>query len=143
MEHMPKLTIILAETAVVRDGFLELTAAGWHVTRPDFRTGAVGLIIEVPWEEADGEFHDVAVSLVKRKPQGDKDLDEEPLWTRRNQFRASTGVFLAGAPRGGVMACPMPPAKLDANSRYRVRVEIDAETHDAWGQDFYTVGADE
>lgn len=79
VSHMLNLTIVLAEAAVVRDGFLDLTAAGWHVTRPEFRTGAVGLIIEVPWDEADGKSHNIAVSLVKRMPQGDEDIDEEPL----------------------------------------------------------------
>ena len=63
---MLKLTIVLAETAVVRDGFLDLSAAGWHVTRPDFRTGAVGLMIEVPWDEADeGWSHGVSDAASK------------------------------------------------------------------------------
>jgi hypothetical protein len=154
MEHMLKLTIVLAKAATVRDGFLGSTLHRVEpLSRPDrrrlarhppdFRTGAVGLMIEVPWDEADGGFHNIVVSLVKRKPQGDQILDEEPRWTRSNQFRASTGAFLAGGPRGRSMACPMPPARLDANSRYTVRVAIDGETNDAWGQDFYTVGADE
>lgn len=132
--------MVLCESAVVReDGFLDMRGAGWQLHNPDFRTGEIGLIIEVPSDAEDGQ-HNLRVWMVKRIAQGAESVDGEPIWDLASYFTTRTTAGFIGAPKQGVKTCPMPPSKLEPYSRYTVRVAVDGESDPAWAQDFYTVG---
>lgn len=133
-----KVTMVLAESAVVRNTFLDLTGAGWFRNKGTLQVGEVGLILEIPWSDAD-QPHRIRIWLVRRIPDNGKLIDSPPVWDLSRDFVPPSDAIFPGGPVVGVMACPMPARRLEANSFYTVRVAIDGEADDAWAQDFYTV----
>ena len=54
---MVKATIVLADAATVSEGKLNLLGAGWNLIGPQPAPTAIGLLLEIPWDEANRRHH--------------------------------------------------------------------------------------
>ena len=90
-----KATMLLADYAVVSDGKLTIVGGGWSQTGPEPASFGIGLLIQVPWDQANTP-HAFAVELV------DSDGAEVVLETAEEDEQpvAFGGEFEVGRPPG-------------------------------------------
>jgi hypothetical protein len=90
-----KATMLLAVYAVVSDGKLTIVGGGWSQTGPEPASFGIGLLIQVPWDQANTR-HVFSVELLDSDgtPIGFED-DEES-----DQVVAFGGEFEVGRPPG-------------------------------------------
>jgi hypothetical protein len=137
--------MLLADYAVVSDGKLTIVGGGWSQTGPEPAAFGIGLLIQVPWDQAN-TLHSFSVELLDADGSavGFDDEDGES-----DQVVAFGGEFEVGRPPGlkpgtpldfpvAVNSTPLPLA----SGRYEWRLTIDNETRDDWRMPF-TVRADE
>jgi hypothetical protein len=136
--------MILADYAVVSDGKLTVVGGGWSQTGPEPSAFGIGLLIQVPWDQANTR-HAFSVELV------DSDGAEVVLQTEEEDEQpvAFGGEFEVGRPPGLKPGTPLDfpvavnstPLPLDPG-RYEWRLTIDGESREFWTAPF-TVRADE
>src|SRR5687768_18389717 len=87
--------MLLADYAVVSDGKLTIVGGGWSQTGPEPASFGIGLLIQVPWDQANTR-HTFSVELLDAdgSPIGFED-DEES-----DQVVAFGGEFEVGRPPG-------------------------------------------
>lgn len=139
-----KATLILADYAVVSDGKLTVVGGGWSQTGPDPSAFGIGLLIQVPWDQAN-TVHSFSVELL--------DADGNPVAFETEEGEqqpvAFGGEFEVGRPPGlkpgtpldfpvAVNSTPLPLAP----GRYEWRLTIDGQGREDWTLPF-TVRADE
>lgn len=139
-----KATLILADYAVVSDGKLTVVGGGWSQTGPDPSAFGIGLLIQVPWDQAN-TVHSFSVELL--------DADGNPVSFETDEGEqqpvAFGGEFEVGRPPGlkpgtpldfpvAVNSTPLPLAP----GRYEWRLTIDGQGREDWSLPF-TVRADE
>ena len=136
--------MILADYAVVSDGKLTIVGGGWSQTGPEPSAFGIGLLIQVPWDQANTR-HVFAVELVDSDGAEvvlqTEDEDEQPV--------AFGGEFEVGRPPGLKPGTPLDfpvavnstPLPLEAG-RYEWRLTIDGESREFWTLPF-TVRASE
>jgi hypothetical protein len=71
-----KATLLLADYAVVSDGKLTIVGGGWSQTGPEPAAFGIGLLIQVPWDQANTR-HAFSVELSTRTAPVSFDEDEE------------------------------------------------------------------
>jgi hypothetical protein len=126
-----RAVIILGDYAVVSDGKLTIVGAGWNFTGPDPTPSAIGLMLDVPWDQTNRRH---TWSLVLKDSDGNAFTDDagNPL-----QFG---GSFEAGRPPGHPAGTSMPlamginlgPLPLIPGSRYVWELTIDDEGDELW-----------
>lgn len=136
--------MLLADYAVVSDGKLTIVGGGWSQTGPDPAAFGIGLLIQVPWDQANTP-HTFAVELLDADGNPvsfeTDDADEQPV--------AFGGDFEVGRPPGLKPGTPLDfpvavnstPLPLDPG-RYEWRLTIDGESRSDWSLAF-TVRASE
>ncbi|GIU95238.1 MAG: hypothetical protein KatS3mg012_1695 [Gaiellaceae bacterium] len=139
-----KATLILADYAVVSDGKLTVVGGGWSQTGPDPSAFGIGLLIQVPWDQANTR-HTFSVELL--------DADGNPVAFETEEGEqqpvAFGGEFEVGRPPGlkpgtpldfpvAVNSTPLPLAP----GRYEWRLTIDGQGREDWTLPF-TVRGDE
>ena len=136
--------MILADYAVVSDGKLTIVGGGWSQTGPEPSAFGIGLLIQVPWDQANTR-HVFAVELVDSDGAEvvlqTEDEDEQPV--------AFGGEFEVGRPPGLKPGTPLDfpvavnstPLPLEAG-RDEWRLTIDGESREFWTLPF-TVRASE
>lgn len=136
--------MILADYAVVSDGKLTIVGGGWSQTGPEPSAFGIGLLIQVPWDQANTR-HVFAVELVDSDGAEvvlqTEDEDEQPV--------AFGGEFEVGRPPGLKPGTPLDfpvavnstPLPLEAG-RYEWRLTIDGQSREFWTLPF-TVRASE
>ena len=136
--------MILADYAVVSDGKLTIVGGGWSQTGPEPSAFGIGLLIQVPWDQANTR-HVFAVELLDADGAEvvlqTEDEDEQPV--------AFGGEFEVGRPPGLKPGTPLDfpvavnstPLPLEAG-RYEWRLTIDGESREFWTAPF-TVRVDE
>lgn len=136
--------MILADYAVVSDGKLTIVGGGWSQTGPEPSAFGIGLLIQVPWDQANTR-HAFSVELV------DSDGAEVVLQTEEEDEQpvAFGGEFEVGRPPGLKPGTPLDfpvavnstPLPLDPG-RYEWRLTIDGESREFWTAPF-TVRAED
>ena len=139
-----KATLLLADYAVVSDGKLTIVGGGWSQTGPEPSSFGIGLLIQVPWDQAN-TMHVFAVELL------DSDGAEVILQTAEDDEQpvAFGGEFEVGRPPGLKPGTPLDfpvavnstPLPLEAG-RYEWRLTIDGSSREDWTLPF-TVRSEE
>jgi hypothetical protein len=129
-----KVTLLLADYAIVSDGKLTIVGGGWSQTGPEPAPFGIALLIQVPWDQANTP-HAFAVQLL--------DADGEPVVVETDeddeQPVAFGGDFEVGRPPGlnpgTPLDCPVAmnstPLPLEPG-RYEWRLTIDGQSHQDW-----------
>lgn len=136
--------MLLADYAVVSDGKLTIVGGGWSQIGPDPASIGIGLLIQVPWDQAN-TVHSFSVELL--------DADGAPVSFASDegeeQAVAFGGDFEVGRPPGLKPGTPldfpiavnMTPLPLEAG-RYEWRLTIDGEGREDWSLPFTVRGDD-
>ena len=136
--------MLLADYAVVSDGKLTIVGGGWSQTGPDPAAFGIGLLIQVPWDQANTP-HTFAVELLDADGNPvsfeTDEADEQPV--------AFGGDFEVGRPPGLKPGTPLDfPVAVNSTplplepGRYEWRLTIDGESRSDWTLAF-TVRASE
>jgi hypothetical protein len=136
-----KATMLLADYAVVSDGKLTIVGGGWSQTGPEPAGFGIGLLIQVPWDQANTR-HSFTVELL--------DADGGPVVIRNDddeQPVAFGGEFEVGRPPGLKPGTPLDfPVAMNstplplAPGRYEWRLTIDSEGRQDWSLPFTVRG---
>ena len=137
--------MLLADYAVLSDGKLTIVGGGWSYTGPEPAPFGIGLLIQVPWDQAN-TMHTFSVLLVDSDGAEvvlEADEEDEP------QTFAFGGQFEVGRPPGLKPGTPLDfpvavnwtPLPLEPG-RYEWRLTIDGESREDWTLPF-TVRGDE
>jgi hypothetical protein len=129
-----KATLLLADYAVVSDGKLTIVGGGWSQTGPDPAAFGIGLLIQVPWDQANAP-HTFSVELLDADGTAvsfeTDDVDEQPV--------AFGGDFEVGRPPGLKPGTPLDfPVAVNSTplplepGRYEWRLTIDGESRADW-----------
>ena len=126
--------MILADYAVVSDGKLTIVGGGWSQTGPEPSAFGIGLLIQVPWDQANTR-HAFSVELL------DADGAEVVLETEDDEEQAVAfgGEFEVGRPPGLKPGTPLDfPVAVNSTplplepGRYEWRLTIDGESREFW-----------
>jgi hypothetical protein len=137
-----KATMLLADYAVVSDGKLTIVGGGWSQTGPEPSSFGIGLLIQVPWDQAN-TMHAFAVELV------DSDGAEVILETADDEEQpvAFGGEFEVGRPPGLKPGTPLDfPVAVNSTplplspGRYEWRLTIDGTSREDWTLPFTVRG---
>jgi hypothetical protein len=133
--------MLLADYAVVSDGKLTIVGGGWSQTGPEPAAFGIGLLIQVPWDQAN-TMHSFSMELLDADgaPVSFDDEEEEG---ESDQVVAFGGEFEVGRPPGlkpgtpldfpvAVNSTPLPLAP----GRYEWRLTIDDESREDWRMPF-------
>ena len=139
-----KATLLLADYAVVSDGKLTIVGGGWSQTGPEPAPFGIGLLIQVPWDQANAP-HTFSVELLDADGEAVVlEADEEG-----EQAVAFGGDFEVGRPPGLKPGTPLDfPVAMNSTplplepGRYEWRLTIDGESRQDWTLAF-TVRAQE
>jgi len=138
-----KVTLLLADYAVVTDGKLTVVGGGWSQTGPEPSAFGIALLIQVPWDQAN-TLHTFSVELLDADG-AEVVVDGE----EGDQAVAFGGEFEVGRPPGIKPGTPLDfpvavnssPLPLEAG-RYEWRLTIDGEARTDWTLPF-TVRSEE
>ena len=138
-----KVTLLLADYAVVTDGKLTVVGGGWSQTGPEPSAFGIALLIQVPWDQAN-TLHTFSVELLDADG-AEVVVDGE----EGDQAVAFGGEFEVGRPPGIKPGTPLDfpvavnssPLPLEAG-RYEWRLTIDGEARADWTLPF-TVRSEE
>lgn len=135
--------MLLADYAVVSDGKLTIVGGGWSQTGPEPAPFGIGLLIQVPWDQANTP-HSFRVELL--------DADGGPVVLdapEEDQAVAFGGDFEVGRPPGLKPGTPLDfPLAMNSTplplepGRYEWRLTIDGEARQDWSLAF-TVRSEE
>ena len=137
--------MLLADYAVVSDGKLTIVGGGWSQTGPEPASFGIGLLIQVPWDQANTR-HTFTVELL--------DADGAPVEFEAEdvdeQAVAFGGDFEVGRPPGLKPGTPLHTA-VAVNStplplepgRYEWRLTIDSDSRADWTLPFTVRAGDE
>jgi hypothetical protein len=136
-----KATMFLADYAVVSDGKLTIVGGGWSQTGPEPASFGIGLLIQVPWDQAN-TVHSFSVELLDA--DGVAVVLETP---EEEQAVAFGGEFEVGRPPGLKPGTPLDfPVAMNSTplplepGRYEWRLEIDGEGRQDWTLPFTVRG---
>jgi Family of unknown function (DUF6941) len=139
-----KATMLLADYSVVSDGKLTIVGGGWSQTGPEPASFGIGLLIQVPWDQAN-TVHSFNVELLDA--DGAHVVLETP--EDEEQTVAFGGEFEVGRPPGLKPGTPLDfPVAMNSTplplepGRYEWRLTIDGEGRQDWTLPF-TVRAEE
>jgi hypothetical protein len=133
--------MLLADYAVVSDGKLTIVGGGWSQTGPEPAAFGIGLLIQVPWDQAN-TMHAFSVELV------DSDGAEVVLEDDDDeQTVAFGGEFEVGRPPGLKPGTPLDfPVAVNSTplplepGRYEWRLTIDGSSREDWTLPFTVRG---
>lgn len=128
--------MFLADYAVVSDGKLTIVGGGWSQTGPEPASFGIGLLIQVPWDQAN-TLHVFAVELLDSDgaevvlEAAEEEEDEQPV--------AFGGEFEVGRPPGLKPGTPLDfPVAVNSTplplepGRYEWRLTIDGASREDW-----------
>ena len=139
-----KATMFLADYAVVSDGKLTIIGGGWSQTGPEPASFGIGLLIQVPWDQANTP-HSFTVELLDA--DGAAVVLEAP--DEEEQAVAFGGEFEVGRPPGLKPGTPLDfPVAMNSTplplepGRYEWRLTIDKQDRQDWSLPFTVRGED-
>jgi hypothetical protein len=130
-----KLTMLLADYAIVGGGKLTIVGGGWSVCGPQAQPFAIAGKIDVPWDQANVR-HRLRLELV--------DADGAPVAVAGGAPLAIESEFETGRPAGLKPGTPLDvpfafflgPQPIPPGARYEWRATIDGEARDDWTLSF-------
>jgi hypothetical protein len=139
--------MLLADYVVVSDGKLTIVGGGWSQTGPDPAPFGIGLLIQVPWDQANTP-HQFTVQLLDADGAA-VSFDEEDPESESDQSVEFGGEFEVGRPPGLKPGTPLDfpvavnsvPLPLEPG-RYEWRLTIDEQSRQDWTLPF-TVRAED
>ncbi|HZN22241.1 MAG TPA: hypothetical protein VFB57_06760 [Gaiellaceae bacterium] len=142
-----KATMLLADYVVVSDGKLTIVGGGWSQTGPEPAPFGIGLLIQVPWDQANTP-HQFKVQLLDADGAA-VSFDEEDPDSESDQSVEFGGEFEVGRPPGLKPGTPLDfpvavnsvPLPLEPG-RYEWRLTIDEQSRQDWTLPF-TVRAED
>jgi hypothetical protein len=137
-----KATLLLADYAVVSDGKLTVVGGGWSQTGPEPASFGIGLLIQVPWDQAN-TVHSFSVQLLDADGAHvafeTEDEGEQPV--------SFGGDFEVGRPPGLKPGTPLDfPVAVNSTplplepGLYEWRLTIDGEGRQDWTLPFTVRG---
>lgn len=131
-----KVTMLLADAAQVSEGKLYIMGGGWAITGPQPTPSAIGVLVEVPWDQAnmrhrwslalvDSDGHPVTANDQPVTIQGELEVGRPPGLT-------------PGTPIGTALALNLGPMQLAPGNRYEWRLTMGSESHEDWRLAFST-----
>ena len=142
---MVKATMVLADAATVSEGKLNLLGAGWNLIGPQPAPTAIGLLLEIPWDEANRRHH---LRLTLTNADGHPIQVRGPDGTEQAlELQADVEVGRPPGVRPGTalpvpLAIPLAPLPLAPGQRYVWQLFVDDETRDEWRLTFDTRESD-
>jgi hypothetical protein len=142
-----KATMLLADYVVVSDGKLTIVGGGWSQTGPEPAPFGIGLLIQVPWDQANTP-HQFKVQLLDADGAA-VSFDEDDPESESDQSVEFGGEFEVGRPPGLKPGTPLDfpvavnsvPLPLEPG-RYEWRLTIDEQSRQDWTLPF-TVRAED
>ena len=139
--------MLLADYVVVSDGKLTIVGGGWSQTGPEPAPFGIGLLIQVPWDQANTP-HQFTVQLLDADGAA-VSFDEEDPESESDQSVEFGGEFEVGRPPGLKPGTPLDfpvavnsvPLPLEPG-RYEWRLTIDEQSRQDWTLPF-TVRAED
>ena len=139
--------MLLADYVVVSDGKLTIVGGGWSQTGPEPAPFGIGLLIQVPWDQANTP-HQFKVQLLDADGAA-VSFDEEDPESESDQSVEFGGEFEVGRPPGLKPGTPLDspgavnsvPLPLEPG-RYEWRLTIDEQSRQDWTLPF-TVRAED
>lgn len=135
-----KVTMVLADYAVVAEDKLTVVGGGWTITGAQTAPFGIGVIIEVPWNQTNQD-HQFRFALTDI--DGNAVEVDTPEGTQIVQFE---GGFQVGRPPGVRPGSAIPikfainsgPISLSAGCHYVWQLAIDGQEHEDWRLAFST-----
>jgi hypothetical protein len=135
-----KVTMVLADYAVVTEDKLTVIGGGWTITGAPTAPFGIGVIIEVPWNQTNQD-HQFRFALT--------DIDGQPVeidTPEGTQFVQFEGGFQVGRPPGVRPGSAIPikfavnsgPISLSPGCHYVWQLAIDGHEHEDWRLPFST-----
>jgi hypothetical protein len=139
--------MLLADYVVVSDGKLTIVGGGWSQTGPEPAPFGIGLLIQVPWDQANTP-HQFKVQLLDADGAA-VSFDEDDPESESDQSVEFGGEFEVGRPPGLKPGTPLDfpvavnsvPLPLEPG-RYEWRLTIDEQSRQDWTLPF-TVRAED
>jgi hypothetical protein len=128
-------TLVLADYAAAENGKLTVVGGGWTVCGPNPMPHALGMIVEVGWDEAN-QPHEMEVRLVDTDGQPVVDAANQPIATLLRFEAGRPSGHPIGAPLSNAMAMIVPPLPLTPGGRYEWQLIVDGESRPAWRRPF-------
>jgi hypothetical protein len=135
-----KVTMLLADYAVVADGKLTVVGGGWSITGPAPEPFGIAILVHVPWDQAN-QRHTMRLELLDSdgnpalaRQAGDEDGDAEPIvFFDDLAFEVGRPPGIKpGTPLEFMIAVNSTPLALEPGGRYEWRLAIDGEMRDEW-----------
>jgi hypothetical protein len=134
-----RVTMTLSDAATVADGKLNVLGGGWNMTGPNPTPFAIGMVIEVPWQETNRR-HKFRIDLI--------DLDGHAIGpVGADKPLVIEGEFEVGRPPGlrAGTSIPVPlvvrppgPVQFPPGGQFEFRLSINGETREDWRLAFIT-----
>ena len=129
--------MLLADYVVVSDGKLTIVGGGWSQTGPEPAPFGIGLLIQVPWDQANTP-HQFKVQLLDADGAA-VSFDEDDVESESDQSVEFGGEFEVGRPPGLKPGTPLDfpvavnsaPLPLEPG-RYEWRLTIDEQSRQDW-----------
>lgn len=135
-----RATLLLCDHAVVAEGKLYISGAGWSVTGPDPASSAIALKLDVPWDLTNQPIEirlrlvtEDGAPVLQAGPAGPSPIEV----VARLEVGRPVGVP-AGSPIDAPLAVNLPALPLAPGSRYSWVLEIDGEHEADWHLAFST-----
>lgn len=126
---------MLAQSAQVADGKLNLLGGGWNITGPDPEPMAIALLLEVPWDRAN-EPHAVKLELLDADglpvTVDEPDGDGSPIEIDVSVEVGRPPGMIRGTPLNVPLAMNLAPHQLPTGTRCEWRLTINGESQDGW-----------
>ena len=126
--------MLLADYAVVSDGKLTIVGGGWSQTGPEPASFGIGLLIQVPWDQANtrAHLHGRAPRRGRRRGRARDDEDDEQPVAFGGEFEVGRPPGLKpGTPLDFPVAVNSTPLPLEPG-RYEWRLTIDGKSQEDW-----------
>ena len=135
-----KVTMMLADYAVVADDKLTIVGGGWSIIGPDPAPFGIGILVLVPWDQANTrhtmrlELLDADGNPVLGRDEDDEDAEAEPIvFLDELEFEVGRPPGIKpGTPLEFMIAVNSAPVAMEPGARYEWRLSIDGESRDDW-----------
>jgi hypothetical protein len=133
-----KVTMLLADYAVVADGKLTVVGGGWSITGPPPEPFGIAILVHVPWDQAN-QRHTMRLELLDSDGNAVLSEDSDGEDGEPVVFLDDLG-FEVGRPPGIKPGTPLEfmiavnsaPLPLEPGGRYEWRLSIDGASKDEW-----------
>ena len=133
--------MLLADYAAVSDGKLTIVGGGWSQTGPEPASFGIGLLIQVPWDQANTR-HSFSVELLDADGAAvgfEEDEDADQVVAFGGEFEVGRPPGLKpGTPLDVPIAINLPGPPIPPGGRFEWRLSVNGESDENWRLPFST-----